>query len=392
MSYLLMHKNTKVAEIDIIDGDIKVNKVLNENWMPHGTKNVSLAILNSEIKNWNNSRCIPFERANVFFFMENNNIKTEADMIAKSYLCSLTDCYWFKEQNDPKTWEDVNFNQNGFSSDLYRALFYGKQIDEPDWHSPDLTTNGNTDKMWLEKDGTYYLRKKDSIEFKYQAMCEFVASELMDAMEIDHAKYQFENAHICLSEIFIKSDGEEFVPFKALYTDIGDEGEYDDLMARFGLENDYYNMILVDCLMQNTDRHMFNYGVIVDSNTNNVLRFAPIFDTGAGNLLEDIGYVEHGATGLSFNETLALLPLETLQLVDKIKLENIQRISQKVQEMLGEKVGLIVEDAIISRVNNIKMLIEQRLHNLENQSIKERQENEEYEEYEESLDIDGREF
>jgi hypothetical protein len=53
------------------------------------------------------------------------------------------------------------------------------------------------------------------------------------------------------------------------YRELGDEF-YDDLI----------DMILFDTIIVNTDRHFGNFGLLVDSHTNKIVKTAPIFDNG----------------------------------------------------------------------------------------------------------------
>lgn len=50
------------------------------------------------------------------------------------------------------------------------------------------------------------------------------------------------------------------------------------------LGDDYYNslidMILLDVIIINTDRHFGNFGLLVDSRDNTIVKPAPIFDNG----------------------------------------------------------------------------------------------------------------
>ena len=42
----------------------------------------------------------------------------------------------------------------------------------------------------------------------------------------------------------------------------------------------FEDLMLFDALICNKDRHLGNFGMIVDNNTNKILRAAPIFDNG----------------------------------------------------------------------------------------------------------------
>ena len=70
--------------------------------------------------------------------------------------------------------------------------------------------------------------------------------------------------YLCLGENERKYVGIELA--NAVYK-IYDNDKFDDLMV-------------FDALVCNTDRHLGNFGMIIDNNTNKLLRPAPIFDNG----------------------------------------------------------------------------------------------------------------
>ena len=43
---------------------------------------------------------------------------------------------------------------------------------------------------------------------------------------------------------------------------------------------DFVDMLIFDCLICNEDRHMGNFGLLVDNKTNKPIKLAPIFDNG----------------------------------------------------------------------------------------------------------------
>ena len=59
-----------------------------------------------------------------------------------------------------------------------------------------------------------------------------------------------------------------------------------DWCCEHGYEKDFADMILLDSLTFNWDRHLGNFGVMKDNSTGEYICFAPLFDNGAG-LLSD---------------------------------------------------------------------------------------------------------
>lgn len=256
-NYLLMHKNDVVAIINIQPNGLHLNKMINSNLMPIGIMNLSVHA-DYNLTSWNDKRCIPSGRPNYKSLTNTVGIGDQQDWIARSHMCSLTDCYWFKDEGDSTTWEDVNFHKNGFSSNLYRVLFYsdfGTRINN--LNSPDITTDGCLPKMWIERDGAFYLVKDSQGQRPMESYCEWFASKLFQKIGVDCVDYNiemFNNRDCCVSKCFIQSDSEEFVPMHDLLM------EYDctmknvvKLMRELGFEDEIEKMIVCDYLIGNTD-------------------------------------------------------------------------------------------------------------------------------------------
>ncbi|MBQ3106108.1 MAG: hypothetical protein IJC51_01340 [Eggerthellaceae bacterium] len=57
--------------------------------------------------------------------------------------------------------------------------------------------------------------------------------------------------------------------------------DIDDMLefsAKHGAEDAFREMVVMDAVMANVDRHAGNYGFLVDNDTGEVLRMAPLFD------------------------------------------------------------------------------------------------------------------
>ena len=76
------------------------------------------------------------------------------------------------------------------------------------------------------------------------------------------------------------SEQEGFVPIYK-YLDSSKIYNYPQLIAfckELGMEEEFRRMIILDAIIFNVDRHLGNFGFIVDNETFEILRFAPVFD------------------------------------------------------------------------------------------------------------------
>ena len=116
-----------------------------------------------------------------------------------------------------------------------------------------------------------------------------LCSRLLD--EDDHVSYELEDGGFMKWASRCKpmtDQTTEFVPAYALLcsskrpSDLGLYDFYVSVCAAHGLNvrEDVEKMLVIDYLMANFDRHWNNFGVLIDSESREWLRAAPVFDTG----------------------------------------------------------------------------------------------------------------
>jgi hypothetical protein len=313
-------------------GFIHVENVLNPNMMPYGARYSQSHEIDDDITRWNDSRCIPLGRPNYIKLLEILNASSTSELIPSTYMCSLTDCYWFKPSNSNLLWGDVNFRDNGFDSTLYKHLFYGDNS-EPlnNLHSPDLTTNGAIPKMWEStSDGNFVLLKSSLGKIPMDVYNEVIADAILSELRANHVRYRVENRDgidYSACKCFIHSNDEEFVPAENFLFDgcYNSTSQFLEHMREIGFERNVDEMILADAIIGNTDRHAGNYGVVLDSDTQFISRFAPLFDHGGCELFKELGMIKYKPTNKTFDETLQDLDPEILALAKRIDMSTIEK-------------------------------------------------------------------
>ena len=112
---------------------------------------------------------------------------------------------------------------------------------------------------------------------------EFYTTQIAQTMGIKHVEYNLRQWKGMLASVC-----EHFTDINTAYVPIWRFVEKDSLIAIAQLLKDYgeefYNefvdMLIFDALIFNTDRHTGNFGFLIDSHTNKVKAFAPVFDNG----------------------------------------------------------------------------------------------------------------
>ena len=296
--WTLMHKNVKVANLDIFERSaaiIQINKTYNKTHAPLGTI-VDEEIDSARLEHWLNKRAIPASRNNIDQILEGLKIQNTRALALKSYGLSLSDQYWLRPSNEEIIWEKINFFQNDFSLDMGEILFREKEILLPNvnFYSPDSSADGWLEKKWIIKDDKRVLIKGANWLYRQEPFNEKIASDIMEKLEIDHISYDITTINdksYSLCENFITTDT-ELIPAVDIVSNepqqTGDTRMTHLLRAcnNLGMNNKTVKtkidqMLVIDYLIGNYDRHWRNFGFIRDANTLEFMGFAPIFDSGA---------------------------------------------------------------------------------------------------------------
>lgn len=237
---------------------------------------------------WLRHRTIPANRAYAQNFLSKNGLN-ENDFIGILQICkglSLTDCYWVTHLDDQKTFAEVNLFDNRFSQVLSQIAFtgYGSSPVSKFRSSPEFTTNGMLPKAWRRKEGKVLLYKGGTSGLANtgkEPYSEFYAAQVAEAMGIPHVTYGLSKwkEQLCSTcELFTSKDV-SFVPASTLIN-TSKISKIIDWYDDHGWKNDLADMLVLDAIIRNTDRHLGNFGFLVDNHTNQLLRPAPVFDNG----------------------------------------------------------------------------------------------------------------
>lgn len=298
--YTLMHKNIPIADIAIspVTGNInKVSNVSSPEHLPAGVhfkidKTKRVIINRSELDSWWGDRCIPESRDGADIIFNKLNVRKPKALITNALGLSLSDVYWVKPRNSNIKWKDVNFFDNTFSSDMGDILFETIKKDADfDLCSPDNTTNGCLKKKWQIIDGKRCLIKGGNGAFSQQPFNEVIASRIMDRLDIPHIPYEIywqDGYPYSICETFAAPDTELVSAWNVLQIRPKANHEnyythYVKLCKEFGMkdiEHDLDQMLVLDYIIANEDRHFNNFGIIRNADTLEWTGSAPIFDSG----------------------------------------------------------------------------------------------------------------
>ena len=251
------------------------------------------------VASWLKHRTIPKNRAYVDAFLSKCGLSLNRPMnvISVSKGLSLNDCYWVTPEDFDGTFEKFNLYDNRFSKILGLIAFtgFGSSIRSSLASCPEFTTNGMLPKCWRREKGKIMLYKggtKGASNTGNEPFSEFYASQIAEKMEINAVKYGLSNWKIngkdnkpyhelCSTCELFTSKEYSFMPIGRLVKKGGMKAVreyYETLGDEYVSALD--DMLVLDAVICNTDRHYGNFGFLIDNRTNKISAPAPLFDHG----------------------------------------------------------------------------------------------------------------
>jgi len=295
MNYILMHRKTPVAEIEIDTETVAISKIGNvfaSDHIPIGIDSENGEPNRRSLDDWWRGRSIPASRQNLTEAMENLGILSSEELLTRCFGLSLSDQYWVNPMKNLLKWDDINFFDNSFSEDVGNALF-GKmeQGEDIDLTSPDNTSDGVLKKKWKIIDGKRCLIKGGDLPFYQQPLNEVCATIIMERLNIPHVPYSVhveDDVPYSICECFINSKTDLVSAFSIKNTqnmnkNLSKYQHFIDCCKVLGIpkaQEDIEKMLVLDYLILNEDRHYRNFGAIRDAETLEWIGIAPVFDSG----------------------------------------------------------------------------------------------------------------
>ena len=283
--YYLMNKNTPLMLFQVVSDGItqycdKIECYVDDALFPPGFDG---------IEDWIDKRNYAKHKKHLRQWLKAWNLNNITGFIDITRGLSLNDSLWICRADASLTWEQVNLYQNNFSDVTAQTAFakglHGLVLSST---SPEFTSEGSFEKCWIrENDGDIYLYKKGtsgSDSAGFEPYSEFYASQFAAVLcenyvcyDLDDFKYTGNIVSRC--KMFTTED-EGFIP---IYKYLDSRKSYrikeiETFLEPYGFADSFRDMIVLDSIIMNTDRHLGNFGFIVDNTTFRVKRFAPVFD------------------------------------------------------------------------------------------------------------------
>lgn len=291
MSYILKQYDTPLIKFNINKDAFGISTEIL--WVNEEKRNLLPLSLNKNLDNlssWLRHRTIPSNRAFVENFLAKLGLN-EKDTKGIIDICkglSLNDSYWIVDENFKGTFANNNLYDNRFSQTLSLMAFtgYGSYVKSTFRSSPEFTTGGMLAKCWRRVNGKILLYKSGTQGFANsgkEPYSEYYAYQIAETMGLDFVKYNLSKwkGYLCSTcELFTDKDT-SYIPVAYI---VNGYNLKDILVYYKNLGEKYYNslvsMLVFDAIICNTDRHLGNFGFLVDNKENKIIGTAPIFDNG----------------------------------------------------------------------------------------------------------------
>ncbi len=280
----LMSGNIPVALIE--SGEI--SKVIEPNLIPFHF----LFAEDPSLKSWLRQRSLDTSRTNSRFVLrELDSDKADITQIVLSVnAATITDNFWIRENGSEKTYEQTRFHQDHLAKVALLGSSAGIVV-PPDHHSPELTNIGTFEKCWHLENGQWWLYKRGDPENTFS---ELAVQSLGRYMNLNMAVYEYVSREE-IGNIFDCRAPASISTVKTLdftggilnFEPAADLGcKKNDAVKNYQIlkelspaaAQEYEKMVLLDALTYNIDRHLYNFGVLRDQATGQVISLAPAYD------------------------------------------------------------------------------------------------------------------
>lgn len=267
----------------LMSGDMVIAEIIEGRITPIAREQMPLYLARGgPLENWLESRAIDRHRPNSRILKKMLRLTDTSDSatVLRANAATITDDFWLRPSIEPELrYDQVRFTENHFAELALWGSFdsFGKGYSPEQLRSrtPELTNIGSFEKCWRLEDGAWWMHKRGSAEERFSEL--FICA-LGKHLGFSMADYLAEDGHIKTRDF---TEGKwNYEPAAAL---VGDEEEYRYNYQRIaplapGLGRQYLDILYMDALCFNVDRHTYNYGFLRERNSGVIAAMAPNFD------------------------------------------------------------------------------------------------------------------
>mgnify|MGYP004519065705 CR=1 FL=1 len=356
MDYYLMNKDNIIFRFNISRDALGVRYSLIGNIqgvMPRDLK---------DLGKWIEKRHILSHRNDIEILFRSIGINDIESIIDITHCVAITDTFWIKRVNSSKKWENVSPYRNSLNKVISDFSFNGEVNGKNITSSPDFSTGGNFPKCWKKNNGSLYLYKAGSdgaINAGNEPYSEIFAYQLAKYLDIDCIEYKY--GHYKEKDVSIcKNMCSEEIGLIAL-SDVVETSAIDfkkilDMYKSRGIEQDVkrcVDMLLLDALTCNIDRHLGNISHYINNDTQEILGMSKIYDNNLALIPYYYSY-ESGCKPLEYVDSLRAKDGRTFnELYALIKSNYTRKKLIKAQDFKFKSIGVKSADERLTLLNII---------------------------------------
>ncbi len=235
------------------------------------------------ILDWVDRRRAPKHRTHIEQLLRECGCENLDGFLRVAHALTLNDTFWVKEENSSLCWKDVSLYCNPFDELISHVAFEGGLYGEHfSTTSPEFGTDGAFAKCWIQEDDTVYLLKRGSSGASNAGLepySELYSSQIARYLCRSYVSYdvvEYRNKLASKCKLFT-SENEGFVPISR-YMERVNIQELLDFFEKIDCGDDFRRMLVLDAVIVNVDRHLGNFGVMIDNESMKMKRMAPVFD------------------------------------------------------------------------------------------------------------------
>ncbi len=234
----------------------------------------------ANVEKWLETRAIDSHRANSRLLKKALRLSEKDDVstVLSVNAVTITDTYWIKPLDSDLCYESVRFDNDYFASLALTGSYdsFNRVANSKHTKTPELTNIGSFEKCWRLTDGNWWMHKKANHE---EMFSELFICALGKELGFNMAEYKRGKGVVKTKDF---TDNAR-VNFESAFSFMGDDEDYIKTVEVLreicpGAVGDYVKMLFLDTICANPDRHTFNFGVIRDTESGEVLGLAPNFD------------------------------------------------------------------------------------------------------------------
>ena len=249
-------------------------EIVNDSLVPLYLKNTG------NVERWLETRAIDYHRANSRLLKKALRLTEKDDIstVITVNAVTITDSYWIRPLNSDLSYSDVKFDSDYFSNLALNGTYdsFNRVANSKTSKTPELTNIGSFEKCWKLKNGQWWMHKKANHE---ELFSEIFIYKLGTNLGFNMAEYQ-RGKNVVKTKDFTNNASVNFEP---AYSFMIDNEDYIETLNNLKslcphAIPDYVRMLFLDTICANPDRHTFNFGILREVDTGNIIGLAPNFD------------------------------------------------------------------------------------------------------------------